>query len=78
LLGGIIASAPHTFGEQSAAAAPPPEVDPPVLTSAIEEPLPKPADDVALNGPPPVESYALPPAPSEGGKQVYGAAAAIS
>jgi hypothetical protein len=76
LLGGIIAAAPHTFAEQSATAPPPPEVDPPVLT-AIEEPLPKPVDDVALNGPPPVESYAIPPAPSEGGKQIYGAGAAI-
>jgi hypothetical protein len=75
LLGGIIAWAPQTFGEQSATA-PPPEVDPPVLT-AIEEPLPKPVDDPALNGPP-VESYALPPAPSEGGKQVYGPATGIT
>jgi hypothetical protein len=77
LLGGIIAAAPHTFAEQAATAPPPPEVDPPVLTTAIEEPLPKPVDDVALNGPP-VESYAIPPAPSEGGKQIYGAGAAIS
>ena len=73
---GAIAAAPHTFAEQSATAPPPPEVDPPVLT-AIEEPLPKPVDDVALNGPP-VESYALPPAPSEGGKGVYGAATSIT
>src|SRR5438874_2107803 len=73
-----IAAAPNTFAEQSAMAAPPPEVDPPVLTTAIEEPLPKPVDDVALNGPPPVESYALPPAPSEGGKGVYGAGAGIT
>jgi hypothetical protein len=76
LLGGIIAAAPHTFAEQSATA-PPPEVDPPVLTTAIEEPLPKPVDDPALNGPP-VESYALPPAPSEGGKGSYGAGAGIT
>jgi hypothetical protein len=75
---GAIAAAQHTFAEQSATSAPPPEVDPPVLTTAIEEPLPKPVDDVALNGPPPVESYALPPAPSEGGKNIYGAGAAIS
>src|SRR5438874_6563597 len=73
-----IAAAPNTFAEQSAMAAPPPEVDPPVLTTAIEEPLPKPMDDVALNGPPPVESYALPPAPSEGGKGVYGAGTTIT
>jgi len=77
LLGGIIAAAPQTFAEQSATA-PPPEVDPPVLTAAVEEPLPKPVDDVALNGPPPVESYALPPAPSEGGKEIYGAGAGIT
>ena len=76
LLGGIIAAAPHAFAEQSATA-PPPEVDPPVLTTAIEEPLPKPVDDPALNGPP-VESYTVPPAPSEGGKGVYGAGAAIT
>jgi len=75
---GAIAAAPNTFAEQTAMAAPPPEVDPPVLTTAIEEPLPKPVDDVALNGPPPVESYALPPAPSEGGKGVYGAATSIT
>jgi len=78
ILLGAVAAAPHMFAEQSATAAPPPEVDPPVLTTAIEEPLPKPVDDVALNGPPPVESYAIPPAPSEGGKQIYGAGAAIS
>src|SRR5437016_5173140 len=77
LLGGVIAAASHTFAEESATAAPS-EVDPPVLTTAIEEPLPKPVDDVALNGPPPVESYALPPAPSEGGKGIYGAGAAIT
>jgi len=77
LLGGIIAAAPHTFAEQSATAAPPPEVDPPTLTT-IDEPLPKPVDDVALNGPPPVESYAIPPAPSEGGKAIYGAGAGIT
>ena len=77
ILLGAIAAGPHTFAEQSAAAAPPPEVDPPVLT-AIEEPLPKPVDDPALNGPPPVESYALPPAPSEGGKEVYGAGTSIT
>jgi hypothetical protein len=72
---GAIAAAPHTFAEVSATAAPPPEVDPPVLT-AIDEPLPKPVDDVALNGP--VESYALPPAPSEGGKNIYGTGTAIT
>ncbi len=77
ILLGAIAAAPHMFAEQSATAAPPPEVDPPVLT-AIEEPLPKPVDDVALNGPPPVESYALPPAPSGGGKEIYGAGAGIT
>ena len=78
--------APQTFpasapllaaAESSAAPAVPPEVDPPVLTAA-EEPLPKPVDDVALNGPPPVESYAIPPAPSEGGKEIYGAGAGIT
>src|SRR5438874_6794567 len=77
LLGGVIAAAPHTFAEESATAAPS-EVDPPVLTTVIDEPLPKPVDDVALNGPPPVESYALPPAPSGGGKEIYGAGAAIT
>jgi hypothetical protein len=78
ILLGAVAAAPHTFAEQSAPAAPPPEVDPPVLTTAIEEPLPKPVDDPALNGPPPVESYALPPAPSEGGKNIYGAGTSIT
>src|SRR5438105_5981877 len=77
LLGGVIAAAPHTFAEESATAAPS-EVDPLVLTTVIDEPLPKPVDDVALNGPPPVESYALPPAPSEGGKGVYGAGTSIT
>jgi hypothetical protein len=88
ILLGAIATAPYTFADESATAAPPPEVDPPVLTTAMEAPvptapideppLPKPVDDVALNGPPPVESYTIPPAPSEGGKQIYGAPAAIS
>jgi hypothetical protein len=75
LLGAVTAAAPHAFAEVSAAAPPPPEVDPPVLT-VLDEPLPKPVDDVALNGP--VESYAIPPAPSAGGKEIYGAGAAIS
>src|SRR5438552_12864062 len=90
ILFGAIAAAPHTFAEQSAMAAPPPEVDPPVLTTALEEPvpttaieeplppLPKPVDDVALNGPPPVERYALPPAASEGGMGAYGGGTAIT
>ena len=77
LLGGIIAAVPHTFAEQSATAAPS-EVDPPVLTTALDDPLPKPVDDVALNGPAPVESYTIPPAPSGGGKEIYGAATSIS
>jgi putative salt-induced outer membrane protein YdiY len=77
ILLGAVAATTHTFAEQSATAAPPPEVDPPALTT-IDEPLPKPVDDVALNGPPPVESYAIPPAPSEGGKQIYGAGAGIT
>ena len=76
LLGAVTATT-HTFAEQSAAAAPPPEVDPPVLTT-IDDALPKPVDDVALNGPPPVESYTIPPAPSEGGKAIYGAGAGIT
>jgi hypothetical protein len=75
LLGGIIAAAPHTFAEDSAPAVPS-EVDPPIL--AVEKPVPAPVDDVALNGPPPVESYALPTAPSEGGKGIYGAGAGIT
>ena len=66
-----------TLANQSATAAPPAEVDPPVLTT-LDEPLPKPVDDVALNGPPPVESYTIPPAPSEGGKNIYGAGAGIT
>ena len=76
LLGGIIAS-PRIFAQDSAPGpAVPSEVDPPLL--AVEKPVPAPVDDVALNGPPPVESYTIPPAPSEGGKQVYGAGNAIT
>src|SRR6266403_1284044 len=74
LLGGLIVAG-HAFAQDPAPAVPS-EVDPPIL--AVEKPIPAPVDDVALNGPPPVESYALPPAPSEGGKGVYGAGAAIT
>jgi hypothetical protein len=73
LLGGLIAAG-HSFAQDP----PPPvpsEVDPPIL--AVEKALPPPVDDVALNGPP-VETYALPSVPSEGGKQIYGAGLGIT
>jgi Putative beta-barrel porin 2 len=74
LLGGIIA-APRTFAQDSAPGpAVPSEVDPPML--AVEKPIPAPVDDVALNGPP--ETYALPPAPAVGGKEVTGGATSIT
>src|SRR6266404_2757819 len=74
LLGGLIVAG-HAFAQDPAPAVPS-EVDPPIL--AVEKPIPAPVDDVALNGPPPVESYALPPAPSEGGKEIYGARTSIT
>jgi hypothetical protein len=74
LLGGIIAS-PRIFAQDSAPGpAVPSEVDPPLL--AVEKPIPAPVDDVALNGPP--ETYALPPAPAAGGKEVTGGPTGIT
>ena len=74
LLGGIIAAAPRIFAQDSAPGPVPSEVDPPIL--AVEKPIPAPVDDVALNGPP--ETYALPPAPAAGGKEVTGGTTSVT